>query len=97
MYNLYYIAIFALMSIGLFIVIDARNLIKKMIGLALFQNAILLFFIGMANVKNFAIPFANLGIQLVNPLPHVLMLTAIVVGVATLATGLFIIMKIKND
>lgn len=90
------------MLAGLYIIIAKGNLIKKMIGMTIFQTSILLFYISMGKIRNGAIPilkcldFNSCPTIYSNPLPHVLMLTAIVVGVATLSVGLAIIVKIKE-
>ncbi len=93
-----YLISFLLMAIGLYAVITRRNLVKKLIGLAIFQTSILLFFIAMGVAKDGSSPIYKAGVTLYhNPLPHVLMLTAIVVGLATLAVGLAIIVRIKEQ
>jgi multicomponent Na+:H+ antiporter subunit C len=102
-YNLNYIIAIFIFAAGLYITIVSNNLIKKLLGLAIFQTSVLLFYISMAKVTGGNIPVLkcldyNLCPGLyTNPLPHVLMLTAIVVGVATLAVGLAIIIRIKQD
>ncbi len=94
-YN-YWIAILLMMT-GLYTVITAGHLIKKMMGLAVFQVSVLLFYISMGYVKGGAVPILEKGVvSYINPLPQVLMLTAIVVGVATLAVGLALVMRIKE-
>ncbi len=95
-YN-YWVSIL-LMLIGFYAVINTNNLIKKLIGLAIFQTSVLLFYISTSVVLNADIPIIKDGADVVytNPLPHVLMLTAIVVGVATLAVGLALVVRIKD-
>ncbi|PCH94561.1 MAG: Na+/H+ antiporter subunit C [Gammaproteobacteria bacterium] len=86
-----------LMMIGLYIVIAHGNLIKKLIGLTIFQTSVFIFYISMAKVDGGTAPI--LSEQLVkysNPLPHVLILTAIVVGIATTALGLALVVRIKE-
>jgi multicomponent Na+:H+ antiporter subunit C len=86
-----------LMMIGFFGVIARGNLVKKMMGLAIFQMSVLLFYISLGNVKGGTIPVIKEGVTLyVNPIPHVLMLTAIVVGVAVMAVGLALIVRIRE-
>lgn len=93
-----YIISFLLMVIGLYAIITRRNLVKKLIGLAIFQTSVLLFFIAMGVASGGSSPIYKVGVTLYhNPLPHVLMLTAIVVGLATLAVGLAIAVKIKEQ
>ncbi len=94
-YN-YWVTI-ALIMIGLYGIINARNLVKKLIGMAMLQASVLLFYISMGMVKGGRMPILQEGeILYVNPLPHVLMLTAIVVGIATQAVGLAITVRIKE-
>lgn len=125
-----YWAIIGLMMIGLYIAFAATNLIKRLVGLGLFQTSIILFYISLSRIDGGTAPilfgkdygknkghgddygatdhaanghdvvssYAGEGLANVysNPLPHVLMLTAIVVGVATLAVGLAIIVRIRE-
>lgn len=87
-----------LMMIGLYIVIAHGNLIKKLIGLTIFQTSVFIFYISMANVDGGTAPILADGInQYSNPLPHVLILTAIVVGIATTALGLSLVVRIKES
>lgn len=80
---------FALMMLGLYIVITHGNLLKKLIGLALFQAGVFLFYIGLGKVDGGSAPIVSDDVEVYShPLPQVLILTAIVVGVATLAVGL---------
>jgi multicomponent Na+:H+ antiporter subunit C len=86
---------FALMMVGLYVVISHGNLIKKLIGLSLFQVAVFLFYISLGKVDGGTAPIIAEGIQTYShPLPHVLILTAIVVGVATLAVGLALVVRL---
>lgn len=127
-----YWAIIGLMMIGLYICFAATNLIKRLVGLGLFQTSIVLFYVSLSRVDGGTAPilfgkdwkkdkshsedaayggdaamdhavdaahgYASGGLENVysNPLPHVLMLTAIVVGVATLSVGLAIIVRIRE-
>jgi len=85
-----------LMMIGLYIVIAQGNLIKKLVGLTLFQTSVFIFYISMANVDGATAPILAQGItSYSNPLPHALILTAIVVGIATTAVGLALVVRIK--
>ena len=94
-YN-YWIAIFLFM-IGFYIVISDSNLIKKIIGLTIFQTSVFIFFISMSKVDGGTAPILIDSATLYsNPLPHVLILTAIVVGVATTALGLAIVARIHR-
>lgn len=86
-----------LLVVGLYIMAASPRPIKKLIGLGIFQSAALLFYISLAYIDGGAIPIISLHAEhYVNPLPHVLMLTAIVVGVATLAVGLALIILISR-
>lgn len=92
-----YIVCILLMLVGLYVGITNVNLIKKLIGLSIFQVSVLLFYISIAYVDGAAVPILVEGkTNYINPLPHVLMLTAIVVGVAVLAVGLAIMVRIKE-
>ena len=95
-YN-YWVAII-LMMLGFYIVISDANLIKKIIGLTIFQTSVFILFISMSKVEGGTAPILADGITAYsNPLPHVLILTAIVVGVATIALGLAIIARIHRE
>jgi multicomponent Na+:H+ antiporter subunit C len=94
-YN-YWIVIL-LMMLGFYIVIAQGNLIKKLIGLNLFQTSVFLFYISLAKVRGGTAPiFDDRFDTYSNPLPHVLILTAIVVGVATMSVGLALIVRIRD-
>ncbi|MDG1204429.1 MAG: cation:proton antiporter subunit C [Pseudomonadales bacterium] len=96
-YNYWVFAI--LLMIGFYAVIAKANLIKKLIGLSIFQSAVFLMYISMDKVEGGTAPIIKPGVvdQLYsNPLPQVLILTAIVVGVSTLALGLAIVVRIKE-
>jgi multicomponent Na+:H+ antiporter subunit C len=108
-----------LMMIGLYAMIAKRNLIKKLIGMSIFQTAIILFYVSIGVKKGSTIPILNHQIvheyhhaqaeghtpeipeinpaDYANPLPHVLMLTAIVVGVSTLGVALAISQRIHVE
>ena len=93
-----YWVVIVLMMIGFYIVIAQENLIKKIVGLNVFQVSVFLLYITMANVDGGTAPILNDAIELYsNPLPHVLILTAIVVGVATTALGLALIVRIRHE
>ena len=95
LYN--YWAVVVLMMIGFYIVIAHGNLIKKIVGLSIFQTSVFIFYISMAKVEGGTAPILAEGItQYSNPLPHVLILTAIVVGIATTALGLALAVRIKE-
>ncbi len=92
-----YWVVIILMMLGFYIVISDSNLIKKMIGLTIFQTSVFILFISMSKVEGGTAPIlAENFSSYSNPLPHVLILTAIVVGVATTAMGLAIITRIHS-
>lgn len=119
--NANYIAASLLLAGGLFILFSTSNMIKRMIGLALFQASAAVFYISLAKVSGGTAPilikadseagralatgldadyiarFGHEGVVYSNPLPHVLILTAIVVGVATLAVGLAIAIRVRES
>ena len=93
----YWIAI-ALMMSGFYIVIAQHNLVKKVVGLNVFQVAVFVFYISMGKVDGGSAPILKDGIEVFsNPLPHVLILTAIVVGVATTALALALVVRIQHS
>lgn len=125
-----YVVVIILMMTGLYVVFASRNLIKKLVGLSVFQTSVFLFYITLAKISggqppilvkddssptgyddhsayvdtvelaasgvNYALPGQGSEILYSNPLPHVLILTAIVVGVATLAIGLALTVRIRE-
>ena len=106
-----YIIVSLIMALGLWGMIAKRNLIKKCIGMAIFQTGIILFYIAMGAKKGSTIPILEHGhgahhdlsataihaIAYANPLTQILMLTAIVVGVGTLGLALTLIQRIYSD
>ena len=93
-----YLIVILLMMMGLFIVISHENLVKKLVGLSIFQTSVFLFYITLGWVSGGTAPILTdaPGTVYSNPLPHVLILTAIVVGVATIALGLALILRINE-
>ena len=91
-----------LMLSGLFIVVSRGNLIKKIVGLNIFQTSVFMFYISIGKMKGGTAPILldksvnNSAVIYSNPLPHVLILTAIVVGIETTALGLALIIKIRE-
>jgi len=104
LYN-YWIVIFLMMA-GFYVVIARGNLVKKIVGLNLFQSSVCMFYISMGKVSGGTAPIfkVNRSGELLydphtvytNPIPSVLILTAIVVGVSTTALGLAIVVRIKD-
>jgi multicomponent Na+:H+ antiporter subunit C len=92
----YAITVF-LMVTGLYIVIARGNLIKKLVGLGIFQTSVYLLYIAPGKLIGGTAPIVDQHFKIYsNPLPHVLILTAIVVGVATLALGLALVVRIRE-
>jgi len=93
-----YVAVVVLVAAGLYLVVGDRNLVKKVIGMNLFQTGIFLFFITAAFVEGGHPPVLEEGVETyVSPLPHVLILTAIVVGVSLTAVALTLIVRIYSE
>lgn len=92
-----YWVVIILMMTGLYIVISHNNLIKKLIGINIFQTSIFILFISMGKVTGGTAPILTDTEQLFSsPLPHVLILTAIVVGISTTALGLALVIRINK-
>ena len=88
-----------LLMIGFYAVIAKLNLIKKLIGLSLFQSAVFLLYITMGKIEGGTAPIFSgdtEGVLYSNPLPQVLILTAIVVGISTTALGLGLVVRIRE-
>lgn len=99
LYN-YWIYIFLLL-VGLYAVFVKGNYVKRMIGLGIFQAAVFLLFISMDKIEGGTGPIfrgvPQPGDLFANPLPQVLILTAIVVGIAVTALGLAIAIRIREE
>lgn len=92
----YWVTMFLAIA-GVYIVIARGNLVKKLVGLSIFQTSVYLLFIAPGKLIGGTAPIVSPVYQVYsNPLPHVLILTAIVVGVATLALGLALVVRIKE-
>lgn len=91
-----------LMMTGFYIVVSRGNFVKKIVGLNVFQVSVFMFYISIGKVAGGTAPIYPLDLEIdpsvtySNPLPHVLILTAIVVGVATTALGLALIVRIRE-
>jgi len=107
-----YWAYIILLMVGLYAMIAKNNLVKKIVGMSIFQTAVILFYVSIGFKKGATIPILLHGhgnethgavshavhaIDYINPLPHVLMLTAIVVGVATLGVALALAIKVYKQ
>jgi len=98
LYNYWVFAV--LLMIGFYAVIANTNLIKKLIGLSIFQAAVFLLYITMGKISGGTAPILPKGVSdavYSNPLPQVLILTAIVVGISTTALGLGVVVRIKEE
>ena len=92
----YVVTVFLMMS-GLYIVVARGNMVKKLVGLSIFQTSVYLLYIAPGNILGGTAPIIDPAFTVYsNPLPHVLILTAIVVGVATLALGLALTVRINE-
>lgn len=103
MQNIIYFFAILVFSSGLFIMLTSDNYIRKIIGLGVLQNSVLIFYIAFGKVKNGIVPI-DICMENVScphffssPLPHVLMLTAIVVGFSTMSVGLALIYQIYKE
>ena len=88
-----------MMMVGFYTLIARGNLVKKIIGLNIFQTSVFILYITMGKITGGTAPiFVEGGEDVIysNPIPHVLILTAIVVGVATSAVGLSLVIRIKE-
>jgi multicomponent Na+:H+ antiporter subunit C len=97
LYN-YWVFIF-LMMVGFYILTSRRNLVKKILGLNIFQTSVFIFYISMGKIIGGTAPIlleGREGVVYSNPLPHVLILTAIVVGVSTTAVALALVVRMKE-
>ncbi|MDX1402595.1 MAG: cation:proton antiporter subunit C [Kiloniellales bacterium] len=95
-YN-YWVVVFLMMA-GLYVVVSRGNLVKKIVGLNIFQVSVFLLYISIGKVSGGTAPILTGKPELYsNPLPHVLILTAIVVGVATTALGLALVVRIRES
>jgi multicomponent Na+:H+ antiporter subunit C len=98
LYNYWVFAV--LLMIGFYAIVARTNLIKKLIGLSLFQAAVFLLYITMGKVSGGTAPILQKEVSEAvysNPLPQVLILTAIVVGISTTALGLGVIVRIQEE
>lgn len=92
-----YWLVILLMMTGLYTVVSRGNFIKKIVGLNVFQTSVFMMYISMGKINEGTAPILVEGVDVYsNPLPHVLILTAIVVGVATTAVGLSIVVRIHQ-
>ena len=92
----YWIVIFLMMA-GFYIVVARGNLVTKLVGLNVFQASVFVLYISMGKVAGGTAPIIADGITTYsNPLPHVLILTAIVVGISTTALGLALVIRINR-
>lgn len=101
--HLNYWLFIVLMMTGLYIVVSRGNLVKKIVGLNIFQTAVFMLYISMGKIAGGTAPIfptdmiVDPEIVYSNPLPHVLILTAIVVGIATTSLGLALVVRIREE
>ena len=93
----YHFAFVVLVGVGLYTMIDAKNLVKKVIGLNIFQVGMFLFLVSSGYVEGAEPAIVHGEGKYVNPLPHVLILTAIVVGVSLTALALALVIRVYNE
>ncbi len=92
-----------LMMTGLYIVVAKGNLVKKIVGLNIFQTSVFMLYISMGKITGGTAPIFPVDMKIdpnvvyTNPLPHVLILTAIVVGIATTSLGLALVVRIREE
>lgn len=95
----HWITVFLIMA-GLYIIVSRSNMIKKLVGLSIFQTSVYLLYVSPGKIIGGTAPIIIAGApdsqMYSNPLPHVLILTAIVVGVATLALGLALVVRVNE-
>jgi len=103
-----YWLVIVLLVTGLYVVMARQNLVKKIIGLSIFQSAVIIFFVSLGKIRGGTAPIYTaedlqrladgqpLATVYSNPVPHVLMLTAIVVGIATVALALALVARIHE-
>lgn len=96
LFNYWFVII--LMMLGFYIVMVSPNLVKKIMGLNIFQTSVFLLYISIGKISGGTAPIlTDTTAPYSNPLPHVLILTAIVVGVATTALGLALVVRIHSS
>ena len=92
-----YLIFIVLMMCGFYVVISSGNLIKKLVGLNIFQTSVFILYISMGKIIGGTAPIViDKAVVYSNPLPHVLILTAIVVGIATTSLGLALVVRINE-
>jgi multicomponent Na+:H+ antiporter subunit C len=92
-----YLLFVLLVVVGMFLMMSQRNMLKAVAGLYLFQTAAILLFIALSFRRDATVPIALDGEAMHNPLPHAMMLTAIVVGVATLGVAIAILRRLQAE
>jgi multicomponent Na+:H+ antiporter subunit C len=101
MINLSYNFSLLLFCLGLYVVFASKDRFKKLFGLSIFQTSVLWFYVSLSKIYGAQPPICSASNCLdklySNPLPHVLMLTAIVVGIATLAVGFSLLIRIETS
>ena len=98
LFDYWYWVIIVLMMIGFYTMISRGNLVKKLVGLSLFQTSVMIMYISLGKIRGGIAPISldQEGVVYSNPLPSALILTAIVVGVATVSVGLALVVRINE-
>jgi multicomponent Na+:H+ antiporter subunit C len=91
-----YVVATILVGVGLYVLVGDRNLVRKVVGMNVFQTGVLLFLVASAFRTGGRAPLLSTGGPFVNPLPHVLVLTAIVVGVSVTAVALALVARVYD-
>lgn len=92
-----YLLFVLLVVLGTYLMMSHRNMLKAVVGLYLFQTAVILFFITVSFRAGGSVPIVEEGVVTHNALPHAMMLTAIVVGVATIGVAIAILRRIQAE
>ncbi len=95
---MFYIAALSLIGIGLYVVLTKKNLVKVLIGISIADSGVNLLLISVGYLKNGTAPILEKGLNkpMVDPVPQALVLTAIVIGVATLALAMSVVIDVKR-
>jgi multicomponent Na+:H+ antiporter subunit C len=92
-----YLLVVVLAVIGSYLMMSRRTLLKALVGLYVFQTAVILLFVALSHRTGASVPIVSDGLPMHNPLPHAMMLTAIVVGVATVGVATAILRRIQAE
>jgi multicomponent Na+:H+ antiporter subunit C len=92
-----YLLVVLLAVIGTYLMMSRRTLLKSLVGLYVFQTAVILLFVALSTRSGATVPIVSGDLPMHNPLPHAMMLTAIVVGVATVGVAIAILRRIQAE